>query len=296
MRVCSSPTRSNWPSCSDAQQLALQVDRDFADFVDEQRAAVGQFEARRRGRAARRNAPLSVAEEFALEQFARYRRAVDPDQRPALRALAAWIARAISSLPVPDSAPRLSTLASVGATSSICRKNASGSRRCGRSGAMIAARCGSLPLGDTHSPAPACCRSRSTLVRGARRSFFVGFAALGNVAEYDDGADQAGRRSRIGVDVQSTQNGGAVLSARTLHGRLDGPRRRGTPHKSGTARRDSAGRSACVADAPCACISLPTSLFRPPAQQALGGGVEQRSSCPPRVDTGVMPSPAALVG
>ncbi len=65
-----------------AQQLALQLERDFADLVEEQRAAVGELEAadavaQRAGERA-----LHVAEELALEQFARDRRAVDADQRP----------------------------------------------------------------------------------------------------------------------------------------------------------------------------------------------------------------------
>ena len=65
-----------------AQQLALQFQRNFADLVEKQRAAVGEFEpadavAHRAGEGA-----ADVAEELALEQFARDRRAVDPDQRP----------------------------------------------------------------------------------------------------------------------------------------------------------------------------------------------------------------------
>src|SRR5439155_23330523 len=64
------------------QQLALQLQRNFADLVEEQRAAVGEFEpadavAHRAGEGA-----ADVTEELALEQFARDRRAIDPDQRP----------------------------------------------------------------------------------------------------------------------------------------------------------------------------------------------------------------------
>ena len=48
-------------------------------------------------------APLLVAEQLRLEQRLGERAAVDLDER-ALRALrAAWMARATSSLPVPDS-------------------------------------------------------------------------------------------------------------------------------------------------------------------------------------------------
>ena len=65
-----------------AQQLALQLQRNFADLVEKQRAAVGELEAadavaHRAGEGA-----LDVAEELALEQFARDRCAVDADQRP----------------------------------------------------------------------------------------------------------------------------------------------------------------------------------------------------------------------
>ena len=65
-----------------AQQLALQLERDFADLVEEQRAAIGELEpadavAHRAGEGA-----ADMAEELALEQFARDRRAVDADQRP----------------------------------------------------------------------------------------------------------------------------------------------------------------------------------------------------------------------
>src|SRR4051812_14492749 len=65
-----------------AQQLALQFERDLADFVEEQRAAIGELEpadavARRAGEGA-----ADMAEELALEQFARDRGAIDADQRP----------------------------------------------------------------------------------------------------------------------------------------------------------------------------------------------------------------------
>ena len=57
-----------------AQQLGLQIERHFADFVEQNRAAVGQFEfagtvCDRAGESA-----LAVAEELALEQAPRARR------------------------------------------------------------------------------------------------------------------------------------------------------------------------------------------------------------------------------
>ena len=47
-----------------------------------------------------------------------------------------------------------------------------------------------------------------------RAQFFVGFAALGDVAEHDHGADQA-PRSRIGVEVYSTKSGVPSLRQNT---------------------------------------------------------------------------------
>ena len=60
----------------------MQFERDFSDLVEEQGAAIGKFEppdavAQRAGEGA-----SDVAEEFALEQFARNGGAVDADQRP----------------------------------------------------------------------------------------------------------------------------------------------------------------------------------------------------------------------
>src|SRR4029453_19531140 len=65
-----------------AQQLALQFERNFADLVEKQRAAVGELKApdavaHRAGEGA-----ADVTEKFAFKEFARDRRAIDPDQRP----------------------------------------------------------------------------------------------------------------------------------------------------------------------------------------------------------------------
>ncbi len=80
-RVRSSPTRSKLALLQHAQQLALQFQRDLADLVEEQRAAVGELEAADAvAHRAGEGAP-DMAEEFALEQLARNRRAVDADQR-----------------------------------------------------------------------------------------------------------------------------------------------------------------------------------------------------------------------
>ena len=104
-----------------AQELRLQVERQVADLVQEERAAVGQLEAPDPPRdGAGERAPL-VAEQLALEQRRGDGGAVDLDERPlAPRGSAGGSARAISSLPVPVS-PRMRTAASVAATVSTSR-------------------------------------------------------------------------------------------------------------------------------------------------------------------------------
>ena len=102
------------------QQLRLQLQRNVADFVEEQRAAVAPARSgRSRCAMAPVNAPFSwpnsslssrpvgMAAQFSLTNV-----------RPR-RPLRLWMARAISSLPVPVS-PWINTVESVGATISTC--------------------------------------------------------------------------------------------------------------------------------------------------------------------------------
>ena len=102
-----------------AQHLRLRGEAHVADLVEEQRAAVGLLElpgaiGDRAGERA-----LHVAEQLALDQLARNRRAVHLDERLCRRACdCEWIARATSSLPVPFS-PVISTRAGVLPTCSI---------------------------------------------------------------------------------------------------------------------------------------------------------------------------------
>src|SRR5262249_42250567 len=67
-----------------AQQLDLQVERQLADLVEEQRAAVGLFEETASIGARVRERALLVPEELALEQVLRDRTAVDRHERQVL--------------------------------------------------------------------------------------------------------------------------------------------------------------------------------------------------------------------
>ena len=91
-----------------AQQPRLQRQRHVADLVEEQRAAVGLFEAA--GVAARGAGEGAgfVAEQFAFQQFGRNRGGVERDEGLRARGDSRCSARATSSLPVPVS-PVIST-------------------------------------------------------------------------------------------------------------------------------------------------------------------------------------------
>ena len=81
-----------------AQQLGLQLQRQVADLVEEDGAVVGELEAALAGGdGAGEGAPF-VAEQLALDQRRRQRRAVDADQR---RAGAAGCARAAPGRTAP---------------------------------------------------------------------------------------------------------------------------------------------------------------------------------------------------
>ena len=111
------------PSCRTRSSFACSGIRHVADLVEEERAAVGELElagavAVRAGEGA-----AGVAEELALEQLGRDRRAVERDEERSRRGLRSWMARATSSLPVPVS-PVISTLLFVGATRRMSSKTA----------------------------------------------------------------------------------------------------------------------------------------------------------------------------
>ena len=84
----------------DAQELALEVDGDLADFIQEQGAPLGLFEAARAVLQGPGEGPPHVAEQFGLQQALGQRMAIHRHAR----------ARAQISLPVPVS-PVIRTVA-----------------------------------------------------------------------------------------------------------------------------------------------------------------------------------------
>ena len=97
-----------------AQELRLRRERQLAELVEEQRAAARLDERALAIAVGAGERAADVAEQVRVDQVLGDRAAIDDDER-ALRARvdASWIARAASSLPVPDS-PSISTVASVG--------------------------------------------------------------------------------------------------------------------------------------------------------------------------------------
>ena len=102
-----------------AEQLGLQLQRDVADLVEEQRPLVGQLEAADLLADGAGEGALLVAEQLALQQPRGDGRAVELDEGAVPPGLSSCRARAMSSLPVPVS-PRMSTVEPVGATVSTC--------------------------------------------------------------------------------------------------------------------------------------------------------------------------------
>ena len=75
------PSRSNSCSCKHAQELRLQLERNVADFVQEQRPAVRQLEAADLLRDGAGKRPLLVTEQLALQEAGGDGRAVQLDER-----------------------------------------------------------------------------------------------------------------------------------------------------------------------------------------------------------------------
>ena len=76
LTVSELPNRWNSRSCSTRSSLALQIDRQFADFVQKQRAALGLLEAADAVLKGSRECAAHVAEQFALQQALRQRAAI----------------------------------------------------------------------------------------------------------------------------------------------------------------------------------------------------------------------------
>ena len=70
------------PVLEHVEQLGLERQRHLADLVQEDGAAVGLLEAAELPAFGAREGPALVAEQLALQQVARHRRAVDLDERP----------------------------------------------------------------------------------------------------------------------------------------------------------------------------------------------------------------------
>ena len=100
------------------QELDLRGQRQVADLVEEQRAALRAIEPPLLAPDGAGEGAALVAEELRLEQRLGERGAVDLDEGLAARSEFAWMACATSSLPVPDS-PRMSAVAEVRATCAI---------------------------------------------------------------------------------------------------------------------------------------------------------------------------------
>ena len=102
------------PALNHPQQLGLQVQRDIADFVQEECSAVGLFKLAGVVCMGVRKGAFDVAEEFASVMAPASTATIGFP----LRRLWKWISRARTSLPVPFS-PVMSTVASVGAILSM---------------------------------------------------------------------------------------------------------------------------------------------------------------------------------
>ena len=78
------PTRSNSPSCKHAQELHLNLHRQVADLVQENRPAVGELEPPLAHADRSREGAFLVPEQFAFNQRRRQRGTVDAYQRAGL--------------------------------------------------------------------------------------------------------------------------------------------------------------------------------------------------------------------
>ena len=97
------PTGSISPSCIARSSLTCASSGKLADLVEEQRAAdrLDELAGMPFGRAG--EGAFFVAEQDRLDEVVGDRAAIDGDERLGARSPVPWMARAISSLPTPDS-------------------------------------------------------------------------------------------------------------------------------------------------------------------------------------------------
>ena len=115
LRGCVGADAAHLARLEHAQQLRLQRQRQLADLVEEQRAAVGLLERAGARRSAPVNAPFSWPNSSASIRLGGMAPQSTTTSGPAARVLAWWIASASASLPVPVS-PWISTVTSEAAT------------------------------------------------------------------------------------------------------------------------------------------------------------------------------------
>ena len=235
------PTAPDLARLEHAQQLRLQRERQLADLVEEQRAAVGRPRtAPARSATAPVNAPRTWPNSSLSIRFSAMRAAVDDDERPVgARGGARGCARATSSLPVPVS-PWMSTVASVGATRSSMRVDAGASRR-SRRAARRSARARDSSIGTGSSPSSkrsSWRRARACAGRelGVADAHAVDERAV-RAAEVDD-ADAVGARPRA-------RSGGARRWDRSGASQVAAVPMRTTPGSSRRARPQSGPSITC---------------------------------------------------
>jgi hypothetical protein len=105
-----------------AQQLHLHLERDLADLVEEQRAAVGQLEAPGLGLHGAGEGAALVAEQLRLHQVLGDGRAVDLDERLVLAGARAVVDGRGDQLLAGADSPVISTVDGVSATLSMRRR------------------------------------------------------------------------------------------------------------------------------------------------------------------------------
>ena len=120
--VLVSPTRSNSPSCRTRSSLTWSLGEVLLISSRKIDAGVGGLEPAGPVVDGAGERALDVAEQLALQQALGQGPAVDADVGPVDRGLRSWMARAISSLPVPVS-PTIRTQAREGATWRVVRND-----------------------------------------------------------------------------------------------------------------------------------------------------------------------------